>query len=654
MSRLQLESQGLLLSTVRRASTRLLEFSLRRNKRALPTTPLGKWCARRVRDVEYDHDKLIKFEDGSTITLHRYACVGPSDIILLPKRRTRPLFVPCRNGLARLRPIYRRREAFSLASELLTLTFKEIETADELEGYKKLSDFHYRGVVLHGRRIPIIATAHHPFLPRVIAYVELATTFIMNKSRSLLLNAPFTESNGLGWKEWDLRAMRTRTNLIVRIARCVVYPELRSLGLSRLLLKHAFQYARHHWQVARLKPYFIEITADMLKYLPFAEKAGMHFIGYTEGNLRRVQKDMDYILRNYDRVKKRKILREDSAGIVDLQVSYAAKLKHIVDNGGPSLRAALRLMTFRGESVTAAQYRLLHQLLRLPKPTYLKGLTVAADRFVKGRVRQLKIGRLSFDAEIKIRPLRTPIVLSHLGIEVTSRVRPTAKTRAVQQAFGIKPEQLRYPVISDLSLKVEPRSTLLIVGPSGSGKTLLLSAIAGRRRGLANLGSTHINVSGGITVPAGVKVGTLKRVAPHRPIVELFGKRDISRAIYVLNMAGLSEAHLYLKRFKELSAGQQYRAMIAKMIDSERNLWIADEFCSTLDPITAHIVAENLNRLSKRFGATLVVAAPHCNYFLRALRPDTVVHLMSGREHRIFDGPAFMEAAEKSRAWTPR
>jgi len=54
------------------------------------------------------------------------------------------------------------------------------------------------------------------------------------------------------------------------------------------LVKHAAEFARQRWQVAGFLPYFLEISADMLKYVPFAEKAGMLFIGETEGNLRRV------------------------------------------------------------------------------------------------------------------------------------------------------------------------------------------------------------------------------------------------------------------------------------------------------------------------------------------------------------------------------
>jgi ABC-type phosphate/phosphonate transport system ATPase subunit/GNAT superfamily N-acetyltransferase len=595
----------------------------------------------RIKDVEYDHRKLLKFVRGAEIAVHRFACLGPGDILLTDGKKLTNLYVRCKNGLARVRPVYRRPGFLRIGAESLDITFKEITSKEELYSYERLADFHYRGHVLHGRRVPIVAVVDHPLLPKVIGYVELATSFIMNKPRSKVLDGPFSDGNGISWRRWNLRAMQTKTNVIVRIARCVVYPEFRGLGLSRLLLNHAFRYAATHWQVAGLKPYFIEITADMLKYLPFAEKAGMHFIGFTEGNLKRVKKDMAYILKNYNRVKDREILREETGGIVDLQVSYATKLKHIVSNGGPRLREALRLMNFRSDYVTARQYNALHQILRLPKPTYLRGLTRPAEQFVTERIKSLGVSKKEFE-EQENHPIASPFILKDLTVRVTAKVPQTRKTRAIQEAFGIKPEQLECALVSGLSLELTPKKTLLIVGPSGAGKTLLLSTIAGKLDKLRRHSGSRVRIEGEVNRPSDMRLGLLTRLTSSKPLIELFGGRSIDRAIYLLNMAGLSEAYLYLKRFQELSAGQQYRAMIAKMADRHTNVWIADEFCSTLDPVTAYIVAENLRRLSRRFGATLIVAAAHWSYFLEALAPDIVVYLMSSREHRIFPGSEFV------------
>ena len=142
--------------------------------------------------------------------------------------------------------------------------------------------------------------------------------------------------------------------------------------------------------------------------------------------------------------------------------------------------------------------------------------------------------------------------------------------------------------------------------------------------------------SGGVVLPRNTRLGILREFESDKPLIELVGKGDVSRSIYILNMAGLSEAYLYLKRFSELSAGQQYRAMTAKLIDAECNLWVADEFCSALDPLTSYVVAQNIRRQAELCAATVVVAAPHCSYFADGLQPDRVLYLTSGRSHTLF------------------
>ena len=219
---------------------------------------------------------------------------------------------------------------FELGGRNLPLTIKEIETAEELEGYHRLEACHYRGQTLHGRRVPLIVRSEDPLLPMVLGYIELATAFIMNRPRARILDAPFTSSDkNVSWDGWKKDSARKYTNIIVRIARTVVSPEFRGFGIARILVEHACRFARDHWHVGRLKPIFIEITADMLRYVPFVQSASMHYIGETEGNLNRINVDMNYILSNLERVKKREILREESAGIVDLQVFYATALAKI-------------------------------------------------------------------------------------------------------------------------------------------------------------------------------------------------------------------------------------------------------------------------------------------------------------------------------------
>jgi ABC-type ATPase with predicted acetyltransferase domain len=121
-------------------------------------------------------------------------------------------------------------------------------------------------------------------------------------------------------------------------------------------------------------------------------------------------------------------------------------------------------------------------------------------------------------------------------------------------------------------------------------------------------------------------------------------------ALFALNVSGLAEAHLYVKRFRELSNGQRYRAMVARLIASPADIWVADEFCATLDPITANIVARNLRRRSKERGATVILAAANWTEFIHELRPDLVVHLRAPWDYRVFSGKQFLRAARRSQS----
>lgn len=231
--------------------------------------------ARQVARVAWrKHLKEIFLEDGSGIRLPRSACVSKGDEVVLDQGGAH---VVCENGMARILPTYSALEKVSAGSLDLELVFKEITEPEELEAYDALTKFHYRGHSLFGRTARLIVRSFHPIYPKVIGYIELATPFYMNKARGSLLDAPF-KANGVSWDRWDTEIQRRYIHLNVRIARCVVYPEFRGLGVGRLLAEHAAKFARERWQVSRLKPYFMEISADMLKYVPFAERSGMSFV----------------------------------------------------------------------------------------------------------------------------------------------------------------------------------------------------------------------------------------------------------------------------------------------------------------------------------------------------------------------------------------
>jgi ABC-type methionine transport system ATPase subunit len=145
-----------------------------------------------------------------------------------------------------------------------------------------------------------------------------------------------------------------------------------------------------------------------------------------------------------------------------------------------------------------------------------------------------------------------------------------------------------------------------------------------------------------VRVPSNYRPASFAPIRSNRPLIDAIGTEDISTALSLLGVVTLSDAFVYLKRFEELSAGQQYRAMLAKMLCSGSNVWIADEFCVNLDPIAANCVANRLRLLSKKQNAALVVATPQPDVVARSLRPDLVVRLTTAWEYEVISGVEFL------------
>ena len=591
-------------------------------------------------------EKYYRLERRKTVRTHRFCCLGPGDDLVVTGNDS--AHARCRNGNATVLPAYKARDRLTIGTRTIPVTIKEIETADELAGYHQLEECHYRGKALHGRRAPIIVRSDDPLLPCVLGYIELSTAFIMNRPRALLFDSAFSDVHGrIAWVTWKKAAVRQYTNLVVRIARTVVSPEFRGLGLARVLVKHATRFAKEHWHVGRLKPLFLEITADMLRYVPFVEPAGLHYIGDTEGNLDRVNQDMDYVLKNLDRVENREILKEESAGIVDLQVSYATQLRLIEQETGISREQLLALLLRSPHRLSDEHWALLHRIYRLPKPTFLMGLNARAERFVRKRVKERGIPT-RYPVQQPLSPigqLPAPIKLKQCSLKVSAVLVRTRATRKIQQAFGVSREMLSTTLFSNLTFAIEPGDVVLICGPSGAGKTTLLQMLT---RSLLEPNVSPAGLVGSIDVPPGIAVSTLTAPPTSRPLINSLGRVPFEHALFALNVSGLAEAHLYVKRFRELSNGQRYRAMIAKLIASRANVWVADEFCATLDPITANIVSRNLRRHAKAMGVTTILAAANWSEFIHELRPDTVVHLRAPWDCRVFTWSMFQRAMASS------
>lgn len=168
----------------------------------------------------------------------------------------------------------------------------------------------------------------------------------------------------------------------------------------------------------------------------------------------------------------------------------------------------------------------------------------------------------------------------------------TPRTTKVAEAFGLGlDDENEQTLLDDFEIKLTDGDVVYITGESGSGKSVLLRALR------EDLGDRAIDISE-VQIDAG------------KPIIDTLGAtfRD---ALSLLSRVGLNDAYLFLRKYGELSEGQRYRYRIAKLIDSGKRFWLADEFCSTLDRTTASVVAYNIQKQARRSSATLIAATSH-------------------------------------------
>ena len=190
----------------------------------------------------------------------------------------------------------------------------------------------------------------------------------------------------------------------------------------------------------------------------------------------------------------------------------------------------------------------------------------------------------------------------------------SAQAVRVCRMFGLTLDRLtsRAPR-HQCQVEIRPGDIVYLTGPSGAGKSVLLREL---QQGVP---AAQCVALGDIELPAG------------RTVVDCFGP-DTVACLRLLSRVGLSDVFSLLNRPAWLSDGQQYRFRLAQALSAGKPLVFADEFCSSLDRITAATVAFNVHRLAKHIGTTLVLASSRDDILLD-LAPDVLVI-------KDFSGPA--------------
>lgn len=235
--------------------------------------------------------------------------------------------------------------------------------------------------------------------------------------------------------------------------------------------------------------------------------------------------------------------------------------------------------------------------------------------------------------------------------------------RGLTKTFNKGRSQTR--ALDDACLRVDAGQMVALIGASGSGKSTLIRHLIGLTAGDAGAGpccvtvlgmpvqergrvSTGVravrarvgvvfqqfNLVGRLSLLTNVLLGLLGRIPAWRGCLGLFTAEEKARALDALHRVGMHEHSG--QRASTLSGGQQQRAAIARALVQEASIILADEPIASLDPESARRVMENLARINREDGITVVVSLHQVDFAIRYC-PRTVA-MRDGRV--IYDGPS--------------
>ncbi|ETX14175.1 ATP-binding protein [Roseivivax halodurans JCM 10272] len=195
--------------------------------------------------------------------------------------------------------------------------------------------------------------------------------------------------------------------------------------------------------------------------------------------------------------------------------------------------------------------------------------------------------------------------------------------------------------VDAVSMTVETSSITAIVGTSGSGKTTLLRMV----NRLVEPSSGEVRINGERT--ADMAPYKLRRrigyaiqghgLFPHHSVGRNIGavprllgwsKKDIrARVDELLELFGM-EPDAFRDRFPhELSGGQQQRVGVARALASRPDLMLMDEPFGALDPIIRARAQEDLRRIQRQLGSTIMLVTHDMD---EAIRLGDRVAVMDG------------------------
>jgi phosphonate transport system ATP-binding protein len=211
--------------------------------------------------------------------------------------------------------------------------------------------------------------------------------------------------------------------------------------------------------------------------------------------------------------------------------------------------------------------------------------------------------------------------------------------------------------LKNVTLTIEQGEFVAIIGLSGAGKSTLIrtvnrmhDATSGKvivdgvdvntlkgkelRKFRRKIGMIFqsFNLVTRATVINNVLTSDIPDMPWYRTLFGIFTKEQKMKALKALDKVGiLDKAYT---RCDQLSGGQQQRVALARTLNQNPSIILADEPVASLDPIMADVVMDDFKRINKEMNITIIINIHHVDLALKYA--NRVIGIRSGEI--VYDG----------------
>lgn len=184
---------------------------------------------------------------------------------------------------------------------------------------------------------------------------------------------------------------------------------------------------------------------------------------------------------------------------------------------------------------------------------------------------------------------------------VSANVQRTARVMQLEGLFELPPTQrseVRWA--GEIPIDTKPWSIGMIVGPSGAGKTTLAKQLFGK------------------DLITGFDWSHDKSILDDFP--SNMGIKDVTG---LLSQVGFSTPPAWMRPFRLLSNGEQFRVTLARAMAESDGMFVIDEFTSVVDRTVAQIGSAALSRAMRRGKRKMIAVGVHYDV-IDWLQPDWI------------------------------